>query len=72
MAIDDERAAYDATRHLQRLGTEHPLPVNLDGEIATTTPSDFTVQRNAVRVVVPQGSTSALFDGPGASNGPPS
>ena len=46
--------------------TEHPLPVNLDGEIATTTPTDFTVQRNAVHVVVPQNSTSALLDGPGA------
>jgi diacylglycerol kinase family enzyme len=52
------------------LVTEPPLPLNLDGEIATTTPADFTIQRNAVHVVVPQSSTSALFDGPGAANWP--
>ncbi len=55
-----------------RLVTEQPLPVNLDGEIATTTPTDFTVQRNAVHVVVPRNSTGAVLDGPGAANGPPS
>jgi len=37
---------------------------------AAATPTDFTVQRNAVHVVVPQSSTSALFDGPGALNWP--
>jgi hypothetical protein len=37
-----------------------------------TTPADFTVQRNAVHVVVPQSSTSARFDGPGPAGGPPS
>ena len=63
---------HDRVHHLTsrcvRLVTDHPLPVNLDGEIATTTPADFTIQRNAVHVVVPQGSTSAVFDGPGAAN----
>jgi diacylglycerol kinase (ATP) len=58
---------YHLTSRQVRLITEPPLPVNLDGEIATVTPTDFTVQRNAVHVVVPQGSTSAVFDGPGAS-----
>lgn len=53
-----------------RLITDQPLPVNLDGEIATTTPTDFTVQRNAVHVVVPQHSTGALFDGPGSEDRP--
>mgnify|MGYP003881969391 FL=1 len=64
--IKHDRVYHLTTRRV-RLVTDQPLPVNLDGEIATTTPTDFTVQRNAVHVVVPQSSTSALFDGPGAS-----
>ncbi len=66
---------HDRVHHLTsravRLVTDPPLPVNLDGEIAAVTPTDFTIQRNAVHVVVPQSSTSALFDGPGAENWPP-
>ena len=69
--IEHDRVVHLTTRAV-RLVTGQPLPVNLDGEIATTTPADFTVQRNAVHVVVPQSSTSALFDGPGAANGPSS
>ncbi len=69
--IKHDRVHHFTSRRV-RLVTEHPLPVNLDGEIATTTPTDFTVQRNAVHVVVPQSSTSALFDGPGPAHGPPS
>jgi YegS/Rv2252/BmrU family lipid kinase len=69
--IKHDRVYHLTTRRV-RLVTEQPLPVNLDGEIATTTPADFTIQRNAVHVVVPQSSTSALFDGPGAAGGPPS
>ena len=67
--IDHDRV-YHLTSRRVRLVTEQPLPVNLDGEIATTTPTDFAVQRNAVHVVVPQSSNSALFDGPGAANWP--
>ena len=63
--IKHDRVYHLTTRHV-RVITEPPLPVNLDGEIATATPTDFTVERNAVHVVVPQSSTSALFDGPGA------
>ena len=69
--IEHDRVYHLTTRRV-RLVTDQPLPVNLDGEIATTTPTDFTVQRNAIHVVVPQSSTSALFDGPGAAGGPPS
>ena len=69
--IKHDRVYHLTTRRV-RLVTDQPLPVNLDGEIATTTPTDFTVQRNAIHVVVPQSSTSALFDGPGAAGGPPS
>lgn len=68
--IKHDRVHHVTSRHV-RLVTEPPLSVNLDGEIATTTPADFTIQRNAVHVVVPQSSTSALFDGPGAADWPP-
>lgn len=57
----------DGVHHLTtqrvRLVTEPPLPVNLDGEIATVTPADFTVERNAVHVVVPRHSNAAVLDG---------
>lgn len=67
--IEHDRVYHLTTRSV-RLVTDQRLPVNLDGEIATGTPTDFTVQRNAVHVVVPQSSTSALFDGPGAAAPP--
>ncbi|WP_397320771.1 lipid kinase [Paenarthrobacter nicotinovorans] len=63
--IDHDRVFHLATRRV-RLVTGRPMSVNLDGEIATETPTDFTVQRNAVHVVVAQGTTSATFDGPAA------
>ena len=57
----------DGVHHLTsqhvRLVTEPPLPVNLDGEIATVTPADFTIERNAVHVVVPPHSNAASLDG---------
>ncbi|MFF2245919.1 lipid kinase [Arthrobacter sp. NPDC058130] len=67
--IKHDRVHHLTSRHV-RLVTEPQMPVNLDGEIAVTTPTDFTIERNAVHVVVPQSSTSALFDGPGAANWP--
>jgi diacylglycerol kinase family enzyme len=54
---------YHLTSRRVRVVTEQPLPVNLDGEIATATPADFTIQRNALHVVVPQSSSSAILDG---------
>jgi diacylglycerol kinase (ATP) len=68
--IEHDRVYHLTSRHV-RLVTEPPLSVNLDGEIATVTPADFTVQRNAVHVVVPQSSNSAFFDGPGVASRPP-
>lgn len=41
------------TRRL-RLSTERPLPVNLDGEIRTSTPVDFSVDPGALRVLTPR------------------
>lgn len=59
----ERKGVYHLTTRRVRLVTEPPMPVNLDGEIATVTPADFTIERNAVHVVVPQSSTSASFDG---------
>jgi YegS/Rv2252/BmrU family lipid kinase len=64
---DGSFVEHDRVRHLTsrrvRLVTEPPLSVNLDGEITTATPTNFTIQRNAVHVVVPQSSSSASLDG---------
>lgn len=54
---------YHLTSRQVRLVTEPPMPVNLDGEIATATPAEFTIDRNAVHVVVPQESSAAVLDG---------
>ncbi len=62
--VENERV-YHLTSRSVRLVTTPPLPVNLDGEIATSTPTDFTVERNAVHVVVPANSNSATFEGRG-------
>ena len=42
-----------------RLETEPPLPINIDGEIVTSTPQDFAVVHNALKVIVPPESTAA-------------
>ncbi|MDQ4046921.1 MAG: lipid kinase [Actinomycetota bacterium] len=64
---DGRFVEHDRVHHLTsrrvRLVTDPPLPMNLDGEIATATPTSFTIQRNAVHVVVPQSSSSASLDG---------
>ncbi len=43
--------------------TEPPLPINIDGEIVARTPEEFRVARNALRVIVPESSASASYDG---------
>jgi diacylglycerol kinase (ATP) len=45
-----------------RLETEPDLPVNIDGEVVTRTPQDFSVAHNALRVLVPPESTAARQD----------
>jgi diacylglycerol kinase (ATP) len=64
---DGSFVEHDRVHHLTsqrvRLVTEPGLSVNLDGEIATATPTNFTIERNAVHVVVPQSSSSASLDG---------
>ena len=48
-----------------RLETEPELPVNIDGEVVTRTPQHFSVARNALDVIVPQGSPAARHDNGG-------
>lgn len=44
------------------LETDPNLPVNIDGEIVAHTPQNFTVARNALKVLVPQSSEAARHD----------
>jgi diacylglycerol kinase (ATP) len=46
-----------------RLETDPELQVNIDGEVVTHTPQDFSVARNALDVMVPQDSSVARRDG---------
>ena len=45
-----------------RLETEPDLAVNIDGEVVARTPQDFSVVRNALKVLVPPESTAASRD----------
>ncbi|SEQ81323.1 lipid kinase [Microlunatus flavus] len=47
------------------LATDHPVRVNVDGEVVATTPVSFTVSPNALDVIVPQHSRAARRDRPG-------
>ena len=54
---DGSLIQHDHVQHLIApslvLHTDEPQPVNLDGEIATTSPVRFSVQRNGIDVAVP-------------------
>jgi YegS/Rv2252/BmrU family lipid kinase len=45
------------------LETDPDMHVNIDGEIVAMTPQDFSVARNALRVLVPRTSTAASYEG---------
>jgi diacylglycerol kinase (ATP) len=60
--VEHDRVHHVTTRGL-RLTTDEPLAVNLDGELAATTPATFGVDRNALHVVVPRSSRAARLDG---------
>ncbi|MCW2737224.1 lipid kinase [Nocardioides sp.] len=59
--VEHERVHHATARRL-RLLTDEPLEVNLDGEVAATTPATFEVDRNALHVVVPVHSRAARKD----------
>ncbi|HET6652921.1 MAG TPA: lipid kinase [Nocardioides sp.] len=54
---------HHVTTQAVRVVTDEPLPVNLDGEVETATPSLIEVARNALHVVVPRDSRAATLDG---------
>jgi diacylglycerol kinase (ATP) len=45
-----------------RLETDPELAINIDGEVVARTPQDFSVARNALKVLVPQESVAARHD----------
>ena len=61
--IEHDRVHHVTTRAV-RVSTGTPMPVNLDGEIAASTPTSFTLDRNALHVAVPAHSRAARLDGP--------
>ncbi|GAA1929616.1 hypothetical protein GCM10009797_24230 [Nocardioides hwasunensis] len=61
--IEHERVHHVTGRRI-RVVTDEPMEVNLDGEIAASTPATFEVDRNALQVVVPARSRAAQMDAP--------
>jgi diacylglycerol kinase (ATP) len=63
---DGSFVEHDTVLHLTTrsvtVRAEPEQRVNVDGEVVTTTPETFTVDRNALDVVVPPGSTAARRD----------
>lgn len=43
--------------------TDPPLPLNVDGEIVAHAPQEITMARNALKVLVPEHSNAATFEG---------
>ena len=68
--VHHDRVHHVTTRAV-RVVTDRPMPVNLDGEVETTTPSLFEVARNALHVVVPRDSRAATLDGARAGDDDP-
>jgi diacylglycerol kinase (ATP) len=59
--IQQEGVHHHRTERV-RLETEPELPVNIDGEVVTRTPQDFSMAHNALKVLVPPESTAASRD----------
>jgi diacylglycerol kinase (ATP) len=62
--IQSESVGHYRTSRV-RLETEPQLPLNIDGEVVAKTPQEFSVARNALKVLVPQESTAARHDSTG-------
>ncbi len=67
---DGSFVEHDRVRHLTtrrvRISTDPEQVLNLDGELAGSTPASFEVERNALHVVVPATSGAARLDRPRA------
>lgn len=59
---------HDHVHHMTttavRITTDETMPINLDGEIVTETPADFSLESNALHVAVPMRSRAGRLDGP--------
>ncbi|MEQ4209271.1 lipid kinase [Actinopolymorpha sp. B17G11] len=61
--VEHENVLHLTTRTVS-LHADPEQPINVDGEVVTSTPKMFAVDRNALVVLVPQGSTAAHLDAP--------
>lgn len=59
--IEHDQVHHVTTRAV-RVSTDGAMPVNLDGEIATSTPTVFRLDRNALHVAVPAHSRAGSLD----------
>jgi diacylglycerol kinase (ATP) len=59
--IQQDGVHHYRTRRV-RLETEPDLSINIDGEVVTRTPQDFSMAHNALKVLVPPESTAASRD----------
>ncbi len=62
--IQEEGVHHYRTERV-RLETDPDLAVNIDGEVVTSTPQDFRVDHNALKVLVPLESDAARMDSSG-------
>ncbi|WP_307865103.1 YegS/Rv2252/BmrU family lipid kinase [Myceligenerans salitolerans] len=60
--IEHDQVRHVVTRAVDVVTTV-PMPLNLDGELAATTPAAFRVDRNALHVAVPAWSRAGRLDG---------
>ncbi|MBG6096099.1 YegS/Rv2252/BmrU family lipid kinase [Nocardioides luteus] len=60
----EHEQVHHVTTSAVRITTDEAMPVNLDGEILTETPTDFTLESNALHVAVPIRSRAGRLDGP--------
>ncbi len=59
--IREEGVSHFETARV-RLETDPELAINVDGEVVANTPQDFSLARNALKVLVPESSTAATRD----------
>jgi diacylglycerol kinase (ATP) len=59
--VEHDNVVHLTTRRLV-LRTDPVEHINVDGEVVASTPEEFSVARNALHVLVPQGSTAAAMD----------
>lgn len=67
--VEHENVVHLSTRRVL-LRTDPVQPINVDGEVVTSTPQMLGVHANALDVLVPQSSTAARRDGRPSDRGP--